>query len=204
MINAMTGPWAADAAALQTREQREEALWIARAKTGDEAAFRWILGQYRSRVVRLAAHVLRRSDEAEDVAQEAFVRAFQRLLEFRGATAPGRAGSFSSWLFSITVRLCLDRRRTARWQREMPASAAPAPSSSFQSSDSRLLIEMLLDKLTPPMRAALVLREIEGLEYDEIAEALQIPVGTVRSRLHAARAQFRDLWAAIGEENSHV
>ena len=172
MINAMTGPWAADAAALQTREQREEALWIARAKTGDEAAFRWILGQYRSRVVRLAAHVLRRGDEAEDVAQKAFVRAFQRLPEFRGATAPGRAGSFSSWLFSITVRLCLDRRRTARWQREMPASAAPAPSSSFQSSDSRLLIEMLLDKLTPPMRAALVLREIEGLEYDEIAEAL--------------------------------
>ena len=198
MINAMTGPWEADAAALQTREQREEALWIARAKTGDEAAFRWILGQYRSRVVRLAAHVLRRSDEAEDVAQEAFVRAFQRLLEFRGS------GPFSSWLFSITVRLCLDRRRTARWQREMPASAAPAPSSSFQSSDSRLLIEMLLDKLTPPMRAALVLREIEGLEYNEIAQALQIPVGTVRSRLHAARAQFRDLWAAIDEENSHV
>ena len=84
---------------MQTREEREEAVWIARARTGDEAAFRWLLGQYRSRVVRLAAHVLRRDSEAEDVTQEAFVRAFQRLPEFRGA------GPFSSWLFQITVRL---------------------------------------------------------------------------------------------------
>lgn len=192
----MTGHWENDAAA-QTRAGREEALWIARARTGDEAAFRWLLGQHRSRVVRLAAHVLRRDAEAEDVAQEAFVRAFQRLPEFRGT------GPFSSWLFQITVRLCLSRRRAARWQRELSEAAAPeAVSASFP--DSRLLIDTLLDHLTPPMRAALVLREIEGLEYEEIAQTLQIPVGTVRSRLHAARAQFRDLWTAVDEENSHV
>ena len=191
----MTGQWGD--AATQTREQREEAGWIARAKTGDEAAFRWLLGQYRSRVVRLAAHVLRRGDEAEDVAQEAFVRAFQRLPEFRGT------GPFASWLFSITVRLCLDRRRTAFWSREAPDTAA-SPASTSPSPDSRLLVDTLLDRLSPPMRAALVLREIEGLDYGEIAQALSIPVGTVRSRLHAARAQFRDLWTAIDEENSHV
>ncbi len=193
----MTSRWEGDAAALQTREQREEALWIARAKTGDEAAFRWILEQYRSRVVRLAAHVLRRDSEAEDVAQEAFVRAFQRLPEFR------ESGPFSSWLFSITVRLCLDRRRSAFWSREAPEDAAP-PVSPFQSPDTRVVIETLLDRLSPPMRAALVLREMEGLEYDEIAQTLRIPVGTVRSRLHAARAQLRDLWTAIDEESSHV
>ncbi len=196
----MIGQWnTGSAAAPQSREEREEALWIARARTGDEAAFRWFLGQYRTRVLRLAAHVLRRGDEAEDVAQEAFVRAFQRLPEFRGS------GPFSSWLFQITVRLCLDRRRSARWEREVPEACAPTAASAPTSSpDTQLLIETLLDKLTPPMRAALVLREIEGLDYDEIAQTLQIPVGTVRSRLYAARAQFRDLWVAIDEENSHV
>ena len=193
------GQWnSVAAAAPQTREEREEALWISRARTGDEAAFRWLLGQYRTRVLRLAAHVLRRGDEAEDVAQEAFVRAFQRLPEFR------RSGPFSSWLFQITVRLCLDRRRSARWEREVPEACALAASAPPAYPDTRLLIEILLDQLTPPMRAALVLREIEGLDYDEIAQTLHIPVGTVRSRLHTARAQFRDLWAAIDEENSHV
>ena len=202
MTHAWTISWSLSAAktdaAGQTREGREEALWVARAKTGDEAACRRLLEQHRSRVVRLAAHILRRSDEAEDAAQEAFVRAFQRLPEFRGT------GPFASWLCSITVRVCLDRRRAARWQRETPESAAPEAASSASSPDARLLIEALLDRLSPPMRAALVLREVEGLEYDEIAQILQIPVGTVRSRLHAARAQFRQLWTAVDEESSHV
>ena len=201
----MTGQWKNTAACALTRDEREEALWVARARTGDEAAFRWLLGQYRTRVVRLAAHVLRSSGDAEDVAQEAFIRAFRRLPEFRGATAPSGQGRFSAWLFQITVRLCLDRRRSVRWEREVPEDAAlPAAASTSQTPDTRLLIETLLDRLSPPMRAALVLREMEGLEYDEISAALQIPVGTVRSRLHAARAQFRQLWTAIDEENSHV
>jgi RNA polymerase sigma-70 factor (ECF subfamily) len=199
MIHAMTSQWEIGIERHQTRDEREEALWVTRARTGDEAAFRWLLGRYRMRVVRLAAHVLRSGGDAEDVAQEAFLRAFRRLPDYRGT------GRFSAWLFQITVRLCLDRRRSVRWQREVPEDAAPpAPAPNTHLPDNRLLIETLLDRLSPPMRAALVLREIEGLEYDEIAETLQIPVGTVRSRLHSARAQFRDLWAAIDEENSHV
>ena len=194
----MTGQRDVGAAASLSRDDREEAAWITRARTGDEAAYRWLLGRYRSRVVRLAAHVLRRDAEAEDVAQEAFLNAFRRLPEFRAS------GPFSSWLFQITVRLCLDRRRSARWTREAPEDAAPAAASATVPTDTRLLIETLLDRLTPPMRAALVLREIEGLEYDEIAAALQIPVGTVRSRLHTARSQFRDLWTAAQEEDFHV
>lgn len=182
------------------REEREEALWLERARAGDEAAFRWLLDRYRARVVRLAAHILRREGEAEDVAQEAFLRAFRRLPSFRGE------GRFSAWLFGITVRLCLDRRRSARWAREVPEEAAPPPLSVFapspaEAADTRLLVETLLDRLSPPMRAALVLREMEGLEYDEIAATLGIPIGTVRSRLYAARAQFRALWtAALKEE----
>ena len=187
---------------LVRREDREEAAWIARARTGEDAAFRWLLGRYRTRVVRLAAHVLRREDEAEDVAQEAFLRAFRRLPSFRGE------GRFSAWLLGITVRLCLDRRRSARWTREVaadflpPLSSLPLPSlpSPSDAADTRLLVGALLDQLSPPLRAALVLRELEGLDYDEIAAALALPVGTVRSRLHAARARFRTLWEAAQKD----
>jgi len=198
-------PMAADSAVdCLPREEREEAAWVARARAGDEAAFRWLLARYRARVVRLAAHILRRDGEsggeAEDVAQEAFLRAFRRLPSFRGE------GRFSAWLFGIAVRLCLDRRRSARWTRELPEEAAPppSPSSPAGAADTRLLVEALLGRLSPPMRAALVLREMEGLDYDEIAATLGVPVGTVRSRLHSARAQFRALWTAALEEDDDV
>lgn len=177
------------------RETREEAQWIARAKAGEDAAYRWLLGRYRARVVRLAAHVLRREGEAEDVAQEAFLQAFRRLPGFRGE------GRFCAWLFQITVRLCLDRQRLARWDAEVPDEFLPAPAAPTEDADTRLLVSALLDQLSPPMRAALALRELEGLDYDEIAQALSIPVGTVRSRLNTARAQFRALWEAAQEDD---
>src|SRR5207245_1019595 len=75
--------WAATAL-VEPIEDREELLWVARARTGDESAYRWLLDRYRARAVRLAAHVLRRPDDAEDVAQEAFIRAFRNLGGFRG------------------------------------------------------------------------------------------------------------------------
>jgi RNA polymerase sigma-70 factor (ECF subfamily) len=70
--------------------------------------------------------------------------------------------------------------------------------------DARLLVSSLLDELTPPLRAALVLRELEELSYEEIAAMLEIPVGTVRSRLSAARTRFRQLYEAVQEESNHV
>src|SRR5947207_14279826 len=91
---------------------REEALWIRRAKEADESAFRWLMDRYRRRAVRLAAHVLRRPDEAEDVAQEAFIRAFKHLHRFRGE------GGFYSWLYRIVIRICLDRKRSCSWSAE--------------------------------------------------------------------------------------
>src|SRR5205085_2733008 len=95
--------------AAEPAEDREEARQIARAQSGDEAAIDWLLARYRQRVVRLAAHILRRPGDAEDAAQEAFVRAFRNLHTFRGA------GRFYTWLYQIVVRVCLDMRRLARW-----------------------------------------------------------------------------------------
>lgn len=178
---------------------REEARWVARAQAGDAAAQRWLLGRYRARIVRLAAHVLRGEADAEDVAQEAFVQAFRHLSSLRRDGA-----SFGPWLRRIAVRRCLDRLRRAGRRLEAPADEARegADRGGEARADTRLLVEALLDKLSAPLRAALVLRECEGLDYDEIADILRVPVGTVRSRLHAARAQFRALWLAAESEGT--
>jgi len=179
-------------------EDAVEARWIVRARIGDEAAFTWLLERYRSRAVRLAAQVLHRPDEAEDAAQEAFIRAFRGIRTFRGESR------FNTWLYHIVLRVCLDRRRLKRWDSEvqwddtLPLAAPP------DAGDTRMLVRALLDRLSPPMRAALVLREMEGLDYEEIAHVLDIPVGTVRSRLNTARTRFREMWSAISEETNDV
>jgi RNA polymerase sigma-70 factor (ECF subfamily) len=181
---------------------REEEGRIDRAKRGDAVAIDWLITRYRHRVVRLATHILRRPGDAEDVAQEAFVRAFRSLRHYRGE------GRFYTWLYQIVVRVCLDRRKLARWDREMPIEAlsgsAAEADRSLDAVERRLLVETLLDRLTPPMRAMLVLRELEGLSYEEIAEILQIPVGRVCWRLHTARAQFQEIWLQAAKETDHV
>jgi RNA polymerase sigma-70 factor, ECF subfamily len=199
-------PWSGEvwsAASHSSGEDTEEVCWLERARAGDEAGFAWLLSRYRSRVVRLAAHVLRRPSEAEDAAQEAFIRAFRNLRSFRGE------GRFYTWLYHIVVRVCLDRRRLARWEAEvqideMSLNVDRGDTPGAEIIHHRLLVERLLDQLSPPMRAALVLREIEGLEYAEIADVLDIPVGTVRSRLNAARAKFRSIYEAALQEARNV
>jgi RNA polymerase sigma-70 factor (ECF subfamily) len=179
-------------------EDREEACQVERARSGERAAIDWLLARYRNRVVRLASHILRRPEEAEDVAQEAFVRAFRNLHSYRAE------GRFYTWLYQIVVRVCLDRRRLSRWEAEAPLENVPdfmaVSDAALDEVELRLLVENLLDRLSPPMRAMLVLRELEGLEYEEIARVLQIPVGRVRWRLHTARAQFQKLWLQIKQE----
>jgi RNA polymerase sigma-70 factor (ECF subfamily) len=190
MAKSNEGIW--DAVAPLPAIDPEETHWVARACAGDSAGHRWLLERYRTRVVRLAAQVLRRPDEAEDVAQEAFVRAFRKLPSFRAE------GRFQAWLFAIVVRTCQDRCRLTRWNTEVvvaePHEGAASLRGAGEAIDTRVLVEALLDQLSPVMRATLVLRELEGLEYEEIARALEVPVGTVRSRLSAARARFRELW----------
>lgn len=192
-----------EAASAESGREEEEAAWVCRAQAGEIAAFDWLMQRYRERAIRLAAHILRRPSEAEDLAQEAFLRAFGQIRAFRGDAA------FYTWLYRIVVRACLNHMRTPNWNREHNALLDESyligiEPSGVTQSENRLLIEALLDNLSPPLRAALVLRELEGLSYEEIAETLEVPVGTVRSRLNAARAQFRALWQKAMEEANHV
>lgn len=172
---------------------------VERCRSGDLAAFEPLVEKYRERVWRLAYHYLRDREEAWDVAQEAFIRAWQALPTFRGQSA------FYTWLFRIVVNIATDRarQRSARgrafgtepvpeedWERVLIDSAR-GPEEAAARTEERERIRRALDALPEHHRAIIMLSDLEGLSYREIADVLGIPMGTVMSRLHNARKRLR-------------
>jgi len=172
-------------------EAGEESTWLQRCREGDESALAVMIARHRVRLVRVAANILRDSNEAEDVAQESFIRGFRELWRLRDDRA------FSGYLYRICVRLCMDRLRSRRPETIEFDSVQPCEGPAVEN---RVLIQKLLDRLTPELRATLVLREMEQFSYEEVAAAMKVPVGTVRSRLHTARERFRELWIDANRE----
>lgn len=163
----------------------QDVAWIERVRQGDEAALNALVAKHRGRVLRVAANLLRDRMEAEDVAQEAFLKSFRELHRLRDDRA------YSGFIYRIAVRLCYDRLRSRKPTGEMPEQGEDRLGNAVET---KVVVEKLLDRLPPDLRLTLVLREIEQLSYDEVAEVMACPVGTVRSRLHAARERFRDMW----------
>ena len=178
----------------------DEAALIERCRAGDLAAFEPLVEKYRQRAYRLAYNVLRDPEEAWDVAQDAFIRAFQALPSFRGDSA------FYTWLFRIVMNVARDRARqhaargrafgTERvdekdWDRIL-VDQVTAPDANATQVEERERIGRALATLSEPHRAIIMLSDLEGLSYREIAEVLNIPMGTVMSRLHNARRRLRD------------
>ncbi|HSE92786.1 MAG TPA: sigma-70 family RNA polymerase sigma factor [Methylomirabilota bacterium] len=174
---------------------------VERSRNGDLAAFEPLVEKYRERVWRLAYNYLRDREEAWDVAQEAFVRAWQALPSFRGQSA------FYTWLFRIVVNVATDRARprAARgrafgtetvpeeeWERVMVDQEA-GPEDTAARAEQRERIRRGLEALPEHHRAIIMLSDLEGLSYREIAQVLQIPMGTVMSRLHNARKRLREV-----------
>jgi RNA polymerase sigma-70 factor (ECF subfamily) len=188
--------------AREPAEAAEEREWVRRCRQGDEAAFRELLRRYRGRALFLASQILRDRTEAEDVVQEAFLRVFRSIRTFRGDA------SFYSWLYRIVVNLCLDRgrrvpsRRTVALDPDQDVSDAADSRERFEPEavETRMQVHALLAQLGDDLRVTLLLRELVGLSYEEIAGQLGVPIGTVRSRLSAAREQFRRLWARMEAE----
>jgi RNA polymerase sigma-70 factor (ECF subfamily) len=167
----------------------DEGELVAACADGKPEAFRELLARHRRSALTLAYHMLGSAEDAEDVAQEAFVRVFQAIPQFR------RQAAFTTWLYRIVTNLCLGRQRRQRPVVELEALAEPsAPDSPSQQVTEGLVARQVLAQMPPQLRAILVLREQEGLSYQEIAKALSLPLGTVRSRLSKARACFRRLW----------
>ncbi len=171
----------------------DELCWVARCRQGDEVAIGALVAKHRRRLICVASNVLRDRNEAEDVAQEAFLKAFREIGRLRDDRA------FASFLYRICVRLCLDRLRSRRAE---PAEFDRVQPSVAPQVETRVLVEKLLDMLAPDLRATLVLREIEQLSYEEVAEIMRVPVGTVRSRLHTARERFRRLYLDAMKETA--
>ncbi|MBS1708275.1 MAG: sigma-70 family RNA polymerase sigma factor [Armatimonadetes bacterium] len=169
----------------------DEAAWLARCRQGDERAMDAIVARHRRRIIRVAANVLRDTNEAEDVAQDAFLKAFRELHRLREDNA------FSGYLYRICVRMCMDRLRSRRAD---TGEFECAEHGAAEKIETRVLVERLLDKLPPELRMTLVLREMEQLSYDEVADVMGVPVGTVRSRLHTARERFRVIWCQATKE----
>jgi RNA polymerase sigma-70 factor (ECF subfamily) len=164
-----------------------------RLRAGDGRAFEELVIQYQHRVFGVALRMLGNAAEAEEVAQEAFVRAYRGIGEFRGDA------SLATWLYAITSRLALNRlgageRRVTRQGDEALAFVADGrsgPAETAEQSELALALQRAIAELPDERRAAIVLRDIEGLAYEEIARALDLPIGTVRSRIHRARMDLK-------------
>lgn len=174
----------------------EDARWIERSVSGDTEAFGCLVSKYQNRLYNSMVHFLRDETEAEDVVQESFVLSFTRLSRFRGNS------SFYTWLYRIAVNAAISRRRKKRprisVERDLGDAGAgidgsgPQPGDQLDKDERAGQLHAALSRLSDEHRLILVLREMDGLSYEDISEILKTPVGTVRSRLHRARSQLKD------------
>lgn len=170
--------------------------------TNAESGATWekVVDEHSDRVFRLALRLTGNRHDAEDLTQEVFVRVFRSLESF---TQNG-AGSFEGWLHRITTNLFLDQARRKQRLRfdplsseraESMAATMPGPATAIGDRTFDDDVEHALAQLAPDFRVAVVLCDIEGMSYDEIADILGVKIGTVRSRIHRGRAQLRDALA---------
>lgn len=200
----------------QQERSRDEAL-VARARGGDAAAFQQLVVAHQGRLFSVAFGMLRDRDDAMDIVQDAFIKAHRKLVDFEGNAA------FSTWLYRITVNLCIDKKRAQARRRQtdiddvaghdfesdaLYAQAEYAPRLSganpLRNVGDKQLGEQIgrgLAQLSDDHRAIVLLREVDGMSYEEISEALGIPRGTVMSRLfHARKNLQRALRPLLGLE----
>ena len=180
-------------------ETWDEAALVQRAQKGNLDAFNALILHYQTQVYNLAWHLLHDGAAADDATQEAFISAYKGLAKFRG-------GSFRSWLLRIVANACYDelrrrkRRPTVSWEDfgDMDDEANPhladgglLPEQTIQQQELRAVLERALAKLPEEQRMVIILVDRMGLAYQEVADTMNVRLGTVKSRLARARAQMR-------------
>jgi RNA polymerase sigma-70 factor (ECF subfamily) len=168
---------------------------IRRCQQGDRQAFDELLGKYEKLIYNLTYRYFGNHDDASDVGQEAMVRVFRKIGDFNGNS------SFKTWLYRVVSNLCLDeiRRRKQhltsldeiKEQGFEPVATDPSPGEAVESMERASMVQEVLGLLSEEHRAILILKDIEGLDYNEIAVVLGCNIGTVKSRLSRARDSFR-------------
>ena len=173
---------------------------VGRARRGDREAFTQLIMQYQVPLYNMALRMVGRPDDAADIAQEAFLRAWEKIRTLRDAP-------FKSWLFQIAANLCYDHFRRGRRYGVMPDEdqtsnqasnvvglgiATSDPQERAEANERTRLVRDCIQALEHDMRIAIILRDVNGMAYDEIAAVLRVPLGTVKSRIARARAQVQE------------
>lgn len=181
--------------------QCDDLTLVHTSKDGDVSAFGELVKRYDRKLFRIARHVTQNSQDAEEVVQDAFLKAFQHLSRFR------EDSKFSTWLIRITLNQALMRLRQQRLAREVSlenphseennlpldfADWAPNPEQLYRAAELKTMLRKALRKLSPGSRMVFVLRDIEGLSLEQTAEALGLSVGAVKARSWRARLQLRE------------
>jgi RNA polymerase sigma-70 factor (ECF subfamily) len=192
----------ADAAATASREQ--ERILIGRAQSGDALALRELVDGHKDRLFGFIFRMVRHHDDAEEICQDAFLKAFASLDSFRTEYR------FSTWLFTIAYRVSLNHLRRKRPLtaeldfNALPQNAFDTPMSTLESQDASRLKDIIwssVDQLTPPQRASVLLFYRYEVNCQEIARVLELPVATVKSHLHRARNRLREMLEHLSEKD---
>jgi len=168
---------------------------IERCLHGDQLAWNLIVSRYRRKVFNVAYQFVGRHEEAEDLTQEIFLKVFRSLDTF------DRRANFQTWLISVSRNLCIDHYRSIRKERAMldrdvdsselsPASDEPGPLAALEQGDRVSLLHHAMAALPDTLRTAVLMRDIQELSYQEIADTLHLPEGTVKSRINRGRTEL--------------
>jgi RNA polymerase sigma-70 factor (ECF subfamily) len=171
-------------------EPIEDLELIRRSQSGDTEAYDQLVSKYRAKIFTMVRGMVRNEHDASDLVQEGWLKAWQSIHQFKGRS------SFYTWLYRITMNVTIESLRRKRQREEIElidaiASFLPSPRANDRRTEIQEKVESALAKLSPEHRAVVVLKELEGLQYREIAEVLNIPVGTVMSRLFYAKKQLQ-------------
>jgi len=211
--NILTGGQAGEEPAGRTIAFEDAAL-VRRCREGDLRGFEALVAKYQHRLYNAVYRMTGRPEDAEELAQEAFLKALEKLDTFGGRS------SFYTWLYRIAVNLTLSQRRRAARVRfqplttgeqdfdrsqagklsaEMAGRRNPGPAAAAESAETARRVSEALERLDDEFRVVVVLRDVEGMDYAQIADVLDVPAGTVKSRLHRARAMLRELLSDLVE-----
>lgn len=176
-------------------EYNEQKL-IEKASGGDASAFNRLMANHEKRMYAVALRMFANREDAQDCLQEAMLRVYRSIGSFKGQS------SFSTWLYRITMNTCLDELRRKKNKQNTsldnlleqgwsPADESVAPEQHALQSEFRHELQLAIRELPEDMRSAVVLRDVQGFAYDEIAQVLNVNVGTVKSRISRAREKLR-------------
>ena len=191
-------------------DRREKEL-IAKAKQGDMQAFEELILKHEKIVYNVALRMMNHSEDAKDISQEVFLKAYRNIKNF------DERSMFSTWLYRITTNTCIDEMRKRKgkqnysleeelenedgsMQRQI-ADEGDTPEESLMRGEEKGEILQALDTLSEEHRVAIILRDVKGLSYEEISEIIELPMGTVKSRISRARNQLKNEILKIRERN---